>query len=140
MFTFSFYIFHNINNEELNRNFLKTMKIYSLNSFVYCTNLLVMGVYWVTSTTVLYENDAWITQFTPDYKFMSYWVYICTNLGTTSYAFGSVMEIYITWSKILVFKPNYKFLLTTSVIIIPVLDLKKKDIVFKFVFNLRSTK
>ena len=101
------------------------MKIYSLNSFVYCTNILVIGVYWAARTTVFYENDSWITQLTPDYKFMFYSVYICRNVSATSYAFGTIMEIYITWSRILVFKPSYKFLLTTTVAIISILNLKQ---------------
>ena len=101
------------------------MKIYSFNSFAYCTNIAMVGSYWFANTREMYDIDAWVFHFSPDYNFMFYYA-ISISLSSLLYTYGSFLEIYITWGRIQVFKPNYKFLLTTSVFII-VIHLSKEN-------------
>lgn len=111
---FSFYVFSQCG-DPLNTKFKDTMRVYLLNSFLYCTNDLLVVIFWLATTTVLYENNSYTFFLYPSYDLMFYLVYIRLNLGSLSYVFGSLMDIYMTWSRIQIFKPTYKFLNETSV-------------------------
>lgn len=114
-FLYSYRILVFIVEQHSNRKFLQTMKIYILCSLVYCTNDLICGIHWFACTEVMYELPENFFPFHPSYAFMFHLVHIRTNLCSYLYAFGSFMEIYLTWSRIQIFRPNYTFLQNKSV-------------------------
>ena len=111
----SFYIFSRIGDHYTNKKFKQALRIYILCSFVFCTNELIIGTHWFAITKVMYELPGNFFPFHPSYALMFHFTYIRTNLSSLSYVFGSLVEIFITWGRIQIFKPNYTFLLNTSV-------------------------
>ena len=101
--------------QHLNQKFISTMKIYSINSFFYCLNVVISGAVLLSTIPSVYESEHCSFQLFPSLDFMLYYVYICVNFSVFPYTIGCFMDIYITYTRIQVFKPNYKFLSQTPV-------------------------
>lgn len=114
-FYFSFYVFSHCG-RQLNSRFQEAIKIYLFNSLVVCTNALVSSSYSLAVSRVLYSEGRNPKILTQNYEFNFYQLYFYVTLSTLSYVFRSHMDIFLTWSRIQAFKPNYKFLAQTSVI------------------------
>ena len=97
------------------RKFNSIMKIYTFNSFIYCANMLILGFVLITIMPEMYENESIRYSLTADYKFMTYFVYFYINFTVFPYTFGIIMDIYIAYSRIQIFKKKLKFLQATSV-------------------------
>lgn len=115
----------------MNKKFISIMKIYLLNSWLYCINIFINGAIWLATTKVQYNNDNFIFPFYTSYEFMFYLCYICFNMGYLTYIFGSLWEMYITWERIQVIRPQYKFVSKTPVNIILVVPSLAESVLTK---------
>jgi len=86
-----------------------------VNSFLYCANALILGIVWLTTTSVLFENDNMIFQLMMSYEFVFYFAYVFNYLTSLFYTFGGIMDIYIAYTRVQAFKPEYTFLKTVSI-------------------------
>jgi hypothetical protein len=91
------------------------MKIYILNSMLYCINDAIFGIVWMATAPLIYDNENIIFHLSPKFDFMFYVCYIYINLNVVLGTFCVFMDIYIAYSRIQIFKPNLKFLLKTPV-------------------------
>jgi len=91
------------------------MKIYIFNSFLYCAHIATNGIIWFSTTTVMYENNEIIFSLFPSYEVMFYYAYIFHWFTVWHYTFSGIMDIYIAYIRVLIFKPTYEFLKKTSV-------------------------
>lgn len=113
----SFYVFSHCG-AQLNQKFIKIIKIIILNSFFHSVSYLLIGIYYLLTLrdNIRYEYERFGFELSASYEFMFSCVHIYSNVYSLTYAFGSLMDIYITWGRIQMFKPDYKFLLKTPVI------------------------
>ena len=111
----SYYIFSTMDGQNMNGQFITTMKIYIFNSFLYCAHIATNGIIWFSTTTVMYENNEIIFSLFPSYEVMFYYAYIFHWFTVWHYTFAGIMDIYIAYIRILIFKPTYEFLKKTSV-------------------------
>ncbi len=101
--------------QKLNTKFLSTMKIYILASFIYCLNDSILGIISVAKLPVMYDNEKISFFLFPSYEFSFYFVYLRTNFYVIPYTFCGIMDIYIAYTRIQIFRPQYKFLKKTPV-------------------------
>ncbi len=114
-FFLSYYIFCVMDAQKLNTKFLSTMKIYILASFIYCLNDSILGIISVANLPVMYDNEKISFFLFPGYEFSFYFVYLRTNFYVIPYTFCGIMDIYIAYTRIQIFRPQYKFLKKTPV-------------------------
>ena len=113
-----YYVLSTMNGaHHLNRKFTSTMKLYTLNSFLYCLNQAINCVVILSTFKTVYQHEDMIFQLFPSYEFVFYYVYVNINLSVLHYTFGGIMDIYIAYTRIQIFKSNYTFLSRTSVIL-----------------------
>ena len=97
----------------MDTKFLKSLKVYSLNSFIYsCVDLTTITLYFCLNDSVYRFK---YLDFYTSYSFVFFYAYIHNILWTLCYTFSGLMDIYIVYGKIQVLKPSYKFLKKTSV-------------------------
>ena len=97
------------------QKFTSTMKVYCLNSLLYGLNDFILGIFLVVRNDILYKNEKFSFQLVPNFEFMFYSTFIRNNLAILFYTFGGLMDIYIVWGRIQIFKPTHTFLLKTPV-------------------------
>lgn len=110
----SLYIFSCLDGR-LNTRFRLTIMIFTATSSLVCANNLILHIFWLVSTRVLYESEQFIFHLYPNYTFLFYFVFIRNNFGSVLYVFTTLMDIFLTWGRILAFKIEYQFLRDTSV-------------------------
>ena len=133
---FSYYIFSECDKRK-NEKFLDSIKVYTLNSYLFCTNDVITSIWWLIVTKDLYDekNSRNYSYFDKNYWFVFYFTYIRSWFWSLFYTFGAVMDIYIAYSRVQVFKPNLTFLLKTPVSIKCNLQIWKQ--LFKRILNYR---
>ena len=101
-----------------NTKFISIIKIYILNSFIICVNRLIVGVLFTIQKPVLYENETISFPLFTSYDFVFYIVYIRSNFFLLPYTFCSILDIYISYTRIQVFKPNFTLFKETPVTLV----------------------
>jgi len=97
----------------MDTRFLKSLKIYSINSLMLHTNdVIALIAYFSVNNKIWMINS---TQYTTSYSFIFYYTYILLPLWTILYSFGSgSMDIFILYGRIQMLVPRLKFLSKVS--------------------------
>lgn len=99
----------------MNKKFIDTVKIYLLNSSLYCLNDLVGGSFLLLTTKTIYENPSFDFNLSAYLDEVFYFCYVRTNITSLLYTFSGFMDVYIAFGRFQAFKPDWKFLRNTPV-------------------------
>ena len=101
--------------QKLNTKFINTMKVYVVNSSLFCLNVLIMGIVWIATTSFMYEKEDILFQLIPNSAVMYLFTYYVFNCNIFYYTYGCILDIYVAYTRILIFKLNLSFLRNTPV-------------------------
>lgn len=99
----------------MNKKFIDKVKIYLLNSSLYCLNDLIAGSFFLLGTKKIYENPNFDFHLSAFHGEVFYFSYVRTNITSLLYTFSGFMDVYIAFGRFQAFKPDWKFLRNTPV-------------------------